>query len=385
MNAIDFYRQSIRILKFNSVIVGAELWNTKQFLTFGSYSIMTQMVIYFGCVFSTVHKYRHDMMHAMKVLNCAGIAFQLSVKFFIAMSNKDTIRDLLQIIETEMYDRYPDRSSREGETVFMYAKKYNILLRLLSLLYSSTLPVFALYPLFIYFSEGELIPLFMLEIPHVDWHSTWGYLFTNFLQVETYVMGLCGLVLADGLLILIAVHGLALMEILMIHLEELGEMLKSGITDENENVINKQWKGCLREHQRITEFFEELTGFSAGICLILVFTGVFAICDNLVLCVLTDWYASYLFLLVCFVQLTIYYALGNTVELKSDALDLSVGNFPWNLLRNDQQKEYLFLLGRMQQPIILTVYGFSNLNLESYMSILKVLYQFAMMIINFVG
>lgn len=66
-----------------------------------------------------------------------------------------------------------------------------------------------------------------------------------------------------------------------------------------------------------------------------MFTGVFAICDNLVLCALvcnncfmvriysffnvcfqTDWYASYLFLMICFVQMTIYFTVGNAVELK---------------------------------------------------------------------
>lgn len=145
---------------------------------------MTQMVIYFWCNFWTVYKYRHDIIHVMEVLNCTGIAFQLSAKFFIAMNNKSKFRCLLQTIEDNLYTRYPDRSTTEGEMVFMFARKYHILLRILTVLYCSTLFVFAMYPLYIYYSERELIPLFMFEVSYVDWHTVWGYLLTNFVQVH---------------------------------------------------------------------------------------------------------------------------------------------------------------------------------------------------------
>ncbi|EAT47678.2 AAEL001224-PA [Aedes aegypti] len=385
MSAIELYRQCIDILRLLSHPVGVSLWNPDQFLTFGSYSIVTQMVIYFWCNFWTVFKYRHDIIHVMEVLNCAGIAFQLSVKFFIAMNNKFLIRGLLQTIENNLYERYPDRTSSEGEIVFIFARKYNILLKMLAVLYCSTLLVFALYPLYIYYSEGKLIPLFMFEVSYVDWHTVWGYLLTNFVQVVTYLMGLFGMILADGLLVLLVVHGLVYIEVFMIHLRDLAKMLQSENVGENEEKIMELWRECLVEHQTIIEYFTDIETVNGGMCLILVFTGVFAICDNLVLCALTDWYASYLFLLICFVQLTIYFAVGNAVELKSDALDISVVNFPWHLLKIDNQKEYLFLICQMQRPIILTVYGFSNLNLEAYMTILKALYQFAMMILNFLA
>ncbi|XP_062705735.1 uncharacterized protein LOC109418121 isoform X2 [Aedes albopictus] len=253
----------------------------------------------------------------------------------------------------------------------MFAEKYNIILKILTLLYCSTLPVFALYPLYIYYTEGELIPLFMFEVSYIDWHTTWGYLLTNVVQVVTYVMGICGMILADGLLVMLATHGLAYMDVFMIHLEDLATVLQSENAVENEVEISKLWRACLTEHQTIIEFFDDIESVNGGMSLILVFTGVFAICDNLVLCALTDWYASYLFLMVCFVQLTIYFTLGNAVELKSDALDVGVVNFPWHLLKIDHQKEYLLLTCRLRKPIILTVYGFSDLNMETYMSIHK--------------
>ncbi|XP_029727658.1 uncharacterized protein LOC109418214 [Aedes albopictus] len=385
MSAIDLYQQCIRIFKFNSIAVGVSLWNADQFLTIGSYSIMTQMVIYFWCNFWTVHKYRHDMLHVMEVLNSAGIAFQLSVKFFIAMYNKPIIRGLLQTVEDKLYARYPDRSSREGEIVYKFAKKCNILIKILAPLYCSSLFVFALYPLYIYYSEGRLIPLFMYEVSYVDWHTVWGYLLTNFVQIFIYVMGLNGLIMADGLVVLLALHGIVYMEVFMIHLDELAKLLQSENVIENKEKITKMWRECLSEHQTLLEYFDDIENINGGMCLVLVFTGVFAICDNLVLCAVTDWYASYSFLLICFIQMTIYFSIGNAVELKSNALDISVANFPWYMFSRDLQKEYLFLICRLQHPIILTVYGFADLSLETYMSILKALYQFAMMILNFLA
>ncbi|KXJ72046.1 hypothetical protein RP20_CCG019061 [Aedes albopictus] len=316
MSAIDLYQQCIRIFKFNSIAVGVSLWNADQFLTIGSYSIMTQMVIYFWCNFWTVHKYRHDMLHVMEVLNSAGIAFQLSVKFFIAMYNKPIIRGLLQTVEDKLYARYPDRSSREGEIVYKFAKKCNILIKILAPLYCSSLFVFALYPLYIYYSEGRLIPLFMYEVSYVDWHTVWGYLLTNFVQIFIYVMGLNGLIMADGLVVLLALHGIVYMEVFMIHLDELAKLLQSENVIENKEKITKMWRECLSEHQTLLEYLLRLF-----------------------------------------------------IVNPSDALDISVVNFPWHLLDGDLQKEYLFLICRMRQPIILTVYGFSDLSLETYMSV----------------
>lgn len=254
MKAIELHHQSIGILKISAIPVGVSLWNPDQLFTFGSYAIMAQMVIYFWCNFWTVHKYRHDMIHVMEVLNCAGIAFQLSVKFFIAVHNKGRIRGMLKTVEDELYARYSDRSSREGEVVLMFAEKYNIILKILTLLYCSTLPVFALYPLYIYYTEGELIPLFMFEVSYIDWHTTWGYLLTNVVQVVTYVMGICGMILADGLLVMLATHGLAYMDVFMIHLEDLATVLQSENAVKNEVEISKLWRACLTEHQTIIEY-----------------------------------------------------------------------------------------------------------------------------------
>ncbi|KAL9708172.1 hypothetical protein quinque_011690 [Culex quinquefasciatus] len=117
----------------------------------------------------------------------------------------------------------------------------------------------------------------------------------------------------------------------------------------------------------------------------MVLTSVFVICINIILAVQTDWYACYSFLLLSFISLSIYFVIGNVLEKKLDAQDMCIITFPWNLLNSEQQKEYLFVVSQLQNSLILTIYGFSPLNFETYMEVLKGLYQFVMVILNFVA
>ncbi|XP_065095163.1 uncharacterized protein LOC135717140 [Ochlerotatus camptorhynchus] len=383
MTTQDLYHANLRPLIITSKIVGAEIWTSTKRYTPASFSIMIQIVIYFGCNIWTAVRFRQDIIQMMKIINCAGIALQLTIKFFIALSLKERLKKLSDHTETHLYVRYGSEKEPENQLVRTCAERLSIIWKVMAFLYCSTLFVFALYPLFIYITESKLIPLFMFEVPGIDWHTTQGYIITVAVQVCTYVMGLCGMILADYLFVYLVFHGMTMIDIFELHMEQLTAKLKSK-SNEDEPEIEKSWKNCLKDHISFTKFFKDIEDMLALICLIQIFTGVFAICDNMVLMLLTDWYAAYLFLLVCFVQLTIYFLLGNALELKVDSLHACLTHFPWDLLTVTQQKEYCFVMCRMRKSFMITMYGFSPLNFESYMSILRLLYQFFMMIFNFV-
>lgn len=253
MSSLQLYQQNKKILIFSSKIVGAEVWTSTQMLTPSSYVLLVQMAVYFYSNFWTAYHYRDDIIMGMKVLNCTGIAIQLSAKFFIAVFRKKDFLALCVLIENELYQKYASTAEPEGQILYDYAKKYHILLRVIMFLYFASLFVFGLYPLYIFLDQGEIIPLFMFEIPYVDWHTTGGLIVTYAVQVITYVTGIFGIILADGLFIHYVVHAIVFMEIFEIHLHQLGIMLQNQDQDDEGSETANRWKQSLREHQQISQ------------------------------------------------------------------------------------------------------------------------------------
>ncbi|XP_058122449.1 putative odorant receptor 83c [Anopheles ziemanni] len=99
----------------------------------------------------------------------------------------------------------------------------------------------------------------------------------------------------------------------------------------------------------------------------------------------TDWYAAYFFLLILFFQLTLYFLIGHYVELKVDEMYDTINSVPWYKLPVSNQKEFVFLLSRQQCPLTLMIYGFAPLNFTTYMTVLRGLYQFFVLIMQYVS
>ncbi|XP_053663389.1 uncharacterized protein LOC128712521 [Anopheles marshallii] len=85
-----------------------------------------------------------------------------------------------------------------------------------------------------------------------------------------------------------------------------------------------------------------------------------------------------------FSELTAYFVVGHIIELKIDQMYDKVISMPWYKLPPKEQKEFCYLLSRQQRPLMLTAYGFHPMNFEAYMSVLRGLYQFFVMIMQYV-
>lgn len=160
---------------------------------------------------------------------------------------------MCEMIETELFKKYSSRKEKEGEMVYGYAVKFRLILKLLVLLYLSSLVMFVLYPVYIYFVQDELVAMFVFEFPYIDPETTIGFVLTNVLQVILYVTGIWGLVLADGLFLVYVVHVLLFMDIFELHMKQLDMMLQNLDGTSNDLTVEDRWRQCLQEHQAIAE------------------------------------------------------------------------------------------------------------------------------------
>ncbi|XP_035777082.1 odorant receptor 56a-like [Anopheles albimanus] len=139
---------------------------------------------------------------------------------------------------------------------------------------------------------------------------------------------------------------------------------------------------CEDKYLSVCRFLNNLEHLFGLTCLAQVVTGVFTVCISMVLALLTDWYPVYLFLAATFIELSAFFVIGNLVEKKVDELYDAITSLSWYRLSLQQQKEYGFVVLRQQRPLGLTAFGFMPLNFESYMSVLKGLYQFFVLILK---
>ncbi|XP_049301425.1 uncharacterized protein LOC125775036 isoform X2 [Anopheles funestus] len=386
-SAIEFYNVSFNRLKFSSRLIGAGLFEKKYGFTFGRIASLTQIVLFLAFHAWTGYIHRQNALEILESqsLICTGIA--LMIKYFTMIRNRDPVRELTGIVESEMYMKYQE-TCNEYPVLWKYGRLLYFAGQIMIGGYYAPLFIIWIYPLFVYFTEGRVLLLFSCEIPYVDWTMTSGYWITIALQLAFYVTGVCGLILVDYLCAYFTINGSLYVDILRFHLDEMSELLADPVYQmrSSPDLVekgNRKWRQCLMEHQHIVEFFEKFSDLWSMINLAQVGCSVFGICINMLIIFLTGWYAAYAILFALFIDLSVHFVLGAIIERKVDDLHISLMLFPWYLLDVRRQKEYQLLLLRAQQPCGMSIAGLTPVNYETYTQIMKMLYQLFAIAMNF--
>uniref|UniRef100_A0A182WR19 Uncharacterized protein n=1 Tax=Anopheles minimus TaxID=112268 RepID=A0A182WR19_9DIPT len=386
MATVENYRQLLKPLILYSKVLGIEMWTAPGKLLPASYYLSIQMIVYLISTVFTVIKYRDDPIHVMKVLVTLGTALQLFVKFFVSISKAKDVKQLTETIEQDILKRYQKGTNEEVAVLKRTGRYLWFIFRFMRLSCISVAVVFALYPIIAYFTTGLLMPLLLYELPYLDHSTIVGYVVNLLFQLNLLAKGAMGMMIADFLYLMYAMYAMVEADLFIIHLGELEAMLNDPMKDDTKRTeIREKWLQCVYDHQKTTSFLNIIEDIFGLQCLAQVAMSVFAICDCLLLVALTDWYSAYCFLILIFNELTIYFIVGHIIELKIDEMYHRVISMPWYKLQVKEQKEFCFLVSRQQRPMMLTACGFHPMNFEAYMTVLRGLYQFFVMIMQYVG
>uniref|UniRef100_A0A182G010 Uncharacterized protein n=1 Tax=Anopheles albimanus TaxID=7167 RepID=A0A182G010_ANOAL len=387
MATVESYQALCKHLIVASKIVGTEIWTAPGKMKPGSFLMLFQVLTYFVANTYTVIKYRHDLIYVLKVLITLGSAVQLFVKFIVLVSRGDIFQEYGKQIERDLLRPFENGTEVEIAALSRAGRFLWQVFHFLFYLIVSTGIGFVLYPLFMYMSQGTLLPLFLYELPYLDWHSVDKYFIHFAFQLQLYVLGMILEVMSGYLIVMYATYAIVRADICLIHLRELRTMLddaskKSDAADKA--AMRKKWEQCMYDHRLATSFLNNVEDLFGMICLAQVMMGVFTVCNCMLLVVLVNWYPVYVFLGATFFELSAFFVIGHLVEQKIDELYDAITSLSWYRLSLQQQKEYGFVVFRQQRPLGLTAFGFMPLNFESYMSVLKGLYQFFVLVLQYV-
>lgn len=248
----DYYNIRAPLITISKMI-GAEVWTSEKYLTPASYMLMAHMIIYNVCNGYTVLTQNSDPVKLMQVTIIFGIASQLIFKFFYAISKKYSIRKMFDTAEETIYERHSKGNKEEILILNKTVRYLGIIWKCLAVVYSSTLFVFGMWPVYVYYTKGQIVPLFLYEIPLIDFESTFGYLLHMFLHVDIYILGILGSILADYTFIFIVFHAVAYVDLFILHAKELSDLLVENSSTKDLKEISEKWKVCMRDHQLATE------------------------------------------------------------------------------------------------------------------------------------
>uniref|UniRef100_A0A182NZI3 Uncharacterized protein n=1 Tax=Anopheles epiroticus TaxID=199890 RepID=A0A182NZI3_9DIPT len=386
MATVESFQKLLKSLINCSKVIGLEIWTAPGKLLPASYFLFSQVLVYYISTVYTVRKYSGDTLHVMKVLITLGTAVQLSIKFFIGLAKANKFKLLTNEIEVDLLGRFENGTADETRVLKRTGRILWLLFRISTIYPTVGCVAFMFYPLIEYMINGAVMPLFLYELPYTDFSTTVGYIMTMVFQVTLLAVGTLGAVLSDFSFFMFAMYAMARADIFIVHLGELETMLNERNPEEKlQSKLREQWIVCLSDHQQTTNFLNLIEDVFGFFCLVQVVMGVIALCDGMLLVALTDWYPTYCFLLAMFTQMSIYFVIGHFVELKIDDMYNKVISMPWYKLPLKEQKEFTLLMCRQQRPMMLTACGFMTMNFETYMSVLRVLYQFFVMIMQYVG
>ncbi|XP_061509353.1 putative odorant receptor 83c [Anopheles gambiae] len=309
----------------------------------------------------------------MKALITLGTCVQLYVKFIIGHKKASELKLLSDNIEQAILQRYENGKAEEIAVLQRTGRILWFIFRFMRTSVSSAAFGFFLYPVIAYYTTGKLMPLFMIELPYYGWTTTMGLAMNMFCQANILVIGTMGAIMSDFLFFMYAMYAMTCIDIFIVHLRELETLLKEIHIHEKDcakqtSIMRQKWIQCMQDHQQATSFLNTAEDIFGITCLAQVLMGIFTVCDGMLLVALTFWFPTYCFLLVMFVELSIYFVIGHFVELKIDEMYNSIISMPWYKLPVEEQKEFAFLMCRQQRPMMLTAYGFLTMNFESYMS-----------------
>ncbi|XP_014470127.1 PREDICTED: uncharacterized protein LOC106742051 [Dinoponera quadriceps] len=137
-------------------------------------------------------------------------------------------------------------------------------------------------------------------------------------------------------------------------------------------------RDCIRHHNMIFEYANAMSNTFAKIIAIQFAVSMLVVCSNLYRIAMAEDYVKFIPLMLytgCMLaQIFIYCWFGNEVKLKSLHLANSIYNVKWPELNNRSKKSLLIIMKRATNPIEFSSAYIITLNLESFVSLLKMSY-----------
>ncbi|KAL5292625.1 Or46a family protein [Megaselia abdita] len=158
--------------------------------------------------------------------------------------------------------------------------------------------------------------------------------------------------------------------------------------DQIRNMKGSEIKYCVEKHLKILNLYNRIVS-----CVLIPLTVQMASSAVVILCALYQvagisggdfsvFVASFGYLFAMIIQLYLPCYYGNRITSKSEDLALALYDSNWYEWKLKDKKAMMFMLARLQRPVIVKAFGIMNFNLEVFSNIINTSYSFFNIIRN---
>ncbi|XP_050091080.1 uncharacterized protein LOC126574763 [Anopheles aquasalis] len=328
-----------------------------------------------------------DFFELLKALSFIGFFFQSTIKLYFTLSDRKAYHSNYASLGRDIYEAHLDGTVSQRKVILQNIDIVLLLKNVTALLYFATLIIFSCYPAYMYFVMHVRVTMLPLLFPGLDIYSIYGYSVTTALHVIIASYGLMGALVSDIAFMQFVLHFKSFAELFQIMCEEFGQELHEKTAEDEPHRRRKYDAFCRRGmraifqyHQNTIVYLKSLIMCYGTICAVMVISCSYSIMLNLFLALMTDWYATYSFLLVSLFQLLVFSMFGSVIQATNGRLNHTISCLPWYLLPTREQQLYQLMLFKSQLPDEVFILGVGPLNMETFTLIMKKIYSaFAMM------
>ncbi|XP_050070265.1 putative odorant receptor 83c [Anopheles maculipalpis] len=330
-----------------------------------------------------------DTFELLKSLSFIGFFFQCSSKMYYTIANAAHYGNNFGGLQETIYNAHMDGTVEQKTVIERVISVILLATKATTVLYTSSLFIFSLYPAYMYFVMNVKVTIFPLYIPGINIYSAYGYGITNSLHMLIAVYGLLGALTSDTAFMLFVMHFISYGELFRIECEQFARDLSDfgeqweRHTPQYKAFCYDRMRALYQYHQKVIEYLSSLQECYHSICVFQVASCSFSVMFNLFLALTTDWYATYSFIVISWFQLFVFSLLGTVMQIMNDRLNIYIANLPWYLLPNEEQQRYNFMLGRSQLPAEMVIRSVGPMNMETFTDIMQKIYSAFTMMYSF--
>ena len=94
------------------------------------------------------------------------------------------------------------------------------------------------------------------------------------------------------------------------------------------------------------------------------------------------WLTGYVIIITATLQLAITCTIGTVLSVKGDELINAVYDIPWYKMSTENQKTIMFILAQTQNKVLLTFGRMAEINLDTFVDIVNMIYTVFMLLLN---
>ncbi|KAL1374226.1 hypothetical protein pipiens_018215 [Culex pipiens pipiens] len=251
--------------------------------------------------------------------------------------------------------------------------------KLMYAMYLTTVIFLDVMPICVWMILGERILAVPLFMPLVDETTVEGFVANYVSHLMMLLIAACGFVSIDCMFLAFVIPIAAYANAIEGEVQQLNDLLEQPKRDDK--MIEEKCNLLYKVHQTLLEYESLLEDHNNIVMLFKVASIILGMVTNIIVIFKSSFPQAYFLITIFFVQLTQYCLMGTVVT--NEQMLKHLYNINWHLLPPKHAKHLVLILHQAQNASSVTIGRFAELNVESYVSVLKTIYTYVMMLATF--